>query len=47
LRIERRAVDSPGKYRVHVFERELSQLLGCADYVDAESYSQDFMPDYD
>lgn len=42
LRVERRAVDAPGKYRVHVFERDISQLPGCADWVDAESYMYDF-----
>ena len=43
IRIERRAVDAPGKYRVHVKEIELGKLPGCADYVDEEAYSSDFM----
>lgn len=41
LRVERRYVESPGKYQVHVFERELSQLPDCADWVDAETYTSD------
>lgn len=46
LRVERRAVEAPGKYRVHVFERELSQLPGCADWVDAETSTAD-LSDYE
>ena len=43
IRVERRAIDAPGKYRVHVWERELSALPDCADYVDQDCYSSDFM----
>jgi hypothetical protein len=43
LRIERRAIDGAGMYRVHVFEREVSALLNCSDLVNAEAYTGDFL----
>lgn len=42
LRVERRWVESPGKYHVHVFERELAQLRDCADLVDPGTYTSDW-----
>lgn len=42
LRVERRWVESPGKYRVHVYERELIKLRDCADLVDADTYTGDW-----
>lgn len=43
IRIERRAVNGLGRYRVHVKEFELGNLPALADYVDAESYVCDFL----
>lgn len=43
LRIERRRVDGPGKYAVHVREIELAKLPDCADLVDPDHYCGDFL----
>lgn len=43
IRVERREILSPGKYRVHVFERQIGQLKGCADLVREGAYTCDFM----
>lgn len=45
IRIERRRVDGPGKYSVHVWEREVAKLRDCADLVDDEAYTGDFCGD--
>ena len=45
IRIERRRVDGSGKYTVHVKELELAQLPDCADLVNQEAYTGDFMGD--
>lgn len=45
IRIERRQVDSPGKYTVHVKEIEIGRLADCADLVNADAYVGDFMSD--
>ena len=46
LRIERRCRDGNG-YRVHVWEREIAALPDCADLVNAEAYTGDFLGDDD
>ena len=43
IRVERRCVDAPGKYRVHVWEREIGQLRECGDLVNGEAFTGDFM----
>src|SRR5688572_23959668 len=43
VRIERRSVDGPGQYRVHVWEREIGQIPDCADLVCDAAYVSDFM----
>lgn len=40
IRIERRAVDGPGKYRVHVRELELARIA--PELVNDEAYTGDF-----
>lgn len=45
LRIERRSIESAGRYTVHVWEREISELADCADLVNAEAYVSDFISD--
>lgn len=45
IRIERRSVDGAGRYRVHVREREISELADCADLVEPDSFVSDFMGD--
>lgn len=45
--IIRRRVTAPGKYELHVWERELSALKDCADLVNADAYTGDFMGDND
>lgn len=39
----RRRMTAPGKYELHVWERELSALKGCADLVNTEVFAGDFM----
>lgn len=41
LRVERRAVDGPGKYRIHVWERPIAEL--CADLVNVDAYTCNFI----
>jgi hypothetical protein len=41
IRVERRRVDAPGKYRLHVKELALDRL-GCADLVDGKHHVGDF-----
>lgn len=42
LRVERRTVmGGDGKYSVHVFERELTELWNCEDLVNKECYVSD------
>ena len=36
---------APGKYEIHVWERELSDLRDCGDLVNADAYTGDFMGD--
>ena len=43
IRVERRAVDGPGKYRTHVWERPVSALRDCSDLIDEESHVCDFL----
>ena len=45
LRIERRRVTAPGQYTVHVRERTIDQLADCADLVESEAYTGDFLGD--
>src|SRR5687767_6605036 len=45
IRVERRASDGNGKYRVHVWEREVAQLH--RDLVNEEAYTSDFFGDED
>lgn len=45
IRVERRAVEAPGKYRVHVRERQISSLLELSDLADSEVYTCDVMGD--
>lgn len=47
IRIERRRMVAPGKYELHVWERELTQLKDCADLVDPDLYTSDFFNDWD
>lgn len=47
LRVERQRVNGNGGYHVHVYERLLSTLPGCADYVDAEANAADFFKEED
>ena len=47
IRVERRAIQGPGKYTMHIWERELSALPDCADLVDAEHFVCDFMSEDD
>ena len=42
IRVERRCVTAPGKYTVHVWEREVASLPDCADLVNTDAYSGDF-----
>lgn len=44
IRIERRKVESPGKYTVHTKELQLDQI-GCEDLVNEEAYNSDFFGD--
>jgi hypothetical protein len=44
FRIERRRRTDKG-YEVHVWEREVAQLPDCADLVNCEAYTGDFMPE--
>ncbi len=44
VRIERRRVDAPGRYSVHVRELALSNI-GCGDLVDADALASDFFGD--
>lgn len=46
LRVERRCSDGKG-YRVHVWEREIAALPDCADLVNTEAYTSDFMGEDD
>lgn len=43
LRVERRKVESPGRYTMHIKEREISELNDCADLVDSDSFVGDFL----
>ena len=45
IRIERRKVEGPGKYRVNVKEIEIKNLPYCADMVNDEVYTGDFIND--
>lgn len=45
LRIERRAIDGPGKYRIHVRQRPISELRDCDDLVHADTFAGDFSGD--
>ncbi len=42
IRVERRAVDAPGKYRIHVWEREVAALSDLGDLVHADMCTGDF-----
>jgi hypothetical protein len=42
IRVERRAVDAPGQYRLHVKERAIAELPGLSDLVHADAYTGDF-----
>ena len=39
----RKRKDGNGRYTVHVWERELAQLADCADLVNADAYTGDFL----
>jgi hypothetical protein len=43
LCVERRRISAPGKYEVHVREFPIAKLAHCADLVDAESHTEDFI----
>lgn len=45
LRVERRKITAPGKYEVHVFEREIHDLETCSDLVNLDAYTGDFIND--
>jgi len=45
ITVIRRKVLAPGKYEIHVWERELSALLDCAALVNADAYTGDFFGD--
>lgn len=45
IRVERRAVTGPGKYTVHVWEREIQSLPDCDDLVHADTFASDFFGD--
>ena len=47
LRVERGAVESPGRYRVHVLERPIRDLPGCADLVNEDYFTSDAFGDED
>ena len=47
IRIERRNVQAPGVYTMHIRERELANLPDCADLVNMNAYSSDFFGDCD
>ncbi len=42
LRIERRCIESPGKYSVHVFERTIAELKDCQDLTNEDCTASDF-----
>ena len=42
LRIERRSEGKNGRYSVHVRERPIAELPGCADLIRPNTYSSDF-----
>jgi len=47
ITVIRRKITGPGKYELHVWERELSQLADCADLVNTEAYTGDFFGNED
>jgi hypothetical protein len=47
ITVIRRKITGPGKYELHVWERELMDLPACADLVNTEAYTGDFMGDED
>jgi hypothetical protein len=42
IRIERRCVDSPGKYRVHVKELAIAEMADLSDLVEPDTFSCEF-----
>jgi hypothetical protein len=45
ITVIRRKITGPGKYELHVWERELADLPTCADLVNADAYTGDFFND--
>lgn len=45
IRVERRRVDGPGNYTVHVWEREVASLPDCDDLVHPDTFAGDFFGD--
>lgn len=45
LRVERRTRGGNGQYTVHVWEREIVDLHDCADLVNKEAFTSDFIGD--
>ena len=45
ITVIRRRIIAPGRYDLHVYERELSQIRDCSDLVADEHYTGDFIPD--
>lgn len=45
VRVERVAATGPGKYTVHVWEREIASLPDCADLVAPDTFASDFFGD--
>lgn len=45
IRIERRSIDGPGRYLIHVKEIEVANLPDCDDLVSADAFVGDFLND--
>ena len=45
ITVIRRKIEAPGRYTLHVWERELSQLASCADLVNDDAMTGDFLGD--
>lgn len=43
IRVERRHVERPGVYTMHIHERELSELRDCADLVNSDALTGDLI----
>ncbi len=47
IMVIRKRAEGPCRYTVRVWERELIELASCADLVNADAYTGDFMGDED